>query len=100
MYICQHPGMNFQQVDFFVLEAIFISSNVLGSIFQIASLPVVILAPLGAVSLLWNALFARMILGDLFSKHMPGGPLFIVLGAIFLVVYAIHPDPPHSLLAL
>ncbi|SRR5258708_2714736 len=97
MYICQHPGMNFQQVDFFVLEAIFISSNVLGSIFQIASLPVVILAPLGAVSLLWNALFARMILGDLFSKYMAGGTLFIVLGAILIGVYGIVPEPTHSL---
>lgn len=45
--------------------AIFISSNILGSFFQIASLPVVILAPLGAVSLLWNAFFARFLASSL-----------------------------------
>ncbi|KAG8858436.1 hypothetical protein FRB96_005321 [Tulasnella sp. 330] len=76
---------------------IFISSNILGSIFQIASLPVVILAPLGAVSLLWNALFARLILGDLFSKFMIIGTLFIVAGAVLIARFGIVPEPTHSL---
>jgi drug/metabolite transporter (DMT)-like permease len=49
---------------------IFFASNILGSLVQIASLPVVILAPLGAVSLLWNAFFARLLLGDSFSAWM------------------------------
>ncbi|KAG8904690.1 hypothetical protein FRB99_001331 [Tulasnella sp. 403] len=76
---------------------IFISSNILGSIFQIASLPVVILAPLGAVSLLWNALFARFILGDLFSKFMVLGTLLIVAGAVLIARFGIVPEPTHSL---
>ncbi|KAG9000069.1 hypothetical protein FRB94_005648 [Tulasnella sp. JGI-2019a] len=76
---------------------IFISSNILGSIFQIASLPVVILAPLGAVSLLWNALFARLILGDLFSKFMILGTLLIVAGAVLIARFGIVPEPTHSL---
>ncbi|CAE6494284.1 unnamed protein product [Rhizoctonia solani] len=76
---------------------IFISSNILGSLFQIASLPVVILAPLGAVSLLWNAFFARLILGDLFSKYMVLGTLFVATGAVLIAVFGIVPERTHSL---
>ncbi|CAE7214434.1 unnamed protein product [Rhizoctonia solani] len=76
---------------------IFISSNILGSLFQIASLPVVILAPLGAVSLLWNAFFARLILGDLFSKYMVLGTLFVATGAVLIAVFGIVPEKTHSL---
>ncbi|KAH7345066.1 hypothetical protein B0J17DRAFT_638186 [Rhizoctonia solani] len=76
---------------------IFISSNILGSLFQIASLPVVILAPLGAVSLLWNAFFARLILGDLFSKYMVLGTLFVSTGAVLIAVFGIVSETTHSL---
>lgn len=76
---------------------IFISSNILGSIFQIASLPVVILAPLGAVSLLWNAVFARLMLGDVFSHFMVIGTLFIAGGAVMIAIFGIVPEPTHSL---
>jgi magnesium transporter len=76
---------------------IFISSNVLGSLFQIASLPVVILAPLGAVSLLWNAFFARLLLGDVFSPYMIIGTLLIAGGAVLIAVFGIVPEPTHSL---
>ncbi|KAI0639420.1 hypothetical protein C8Q77DRAFT_1043895 [Trametes polyzona] len=77
--------------------AIFISSNLFGSIFQIASLPVVILAPLGAVSLLWNAFFARLLLGDVFSPWMAIGTLLIAGGAVLIAVFGIVPEPTHSL---
>ncbi|KAF4572921.1 hypothetical protein EYR36_007431 [Pleurotus pulmonarius] len=76
---------------------IFISSNILGSLVQIASLPVVILAPLGAVSLLWNAFFARMLLGDVFSPWMILGTLLIAGGAVLIAVFGIVPEPTHSL---
>ncbi|CAK5267727.1 unnamed protein product [Mycena citricolor] len=77
--------------------AIFISSNIVGSLVQIASLPVVILAPLGAVSLLWNAFFARLLLGDVFSLWMILGTLFIAGGAILIAVFGIVPEPTRSL---
>ncbi|KAI5124700.1 hypothetical protein M0805_004306 [Coniferiporia weirii] len=77
--------------------AIFISSNVLGSLFQIASLPVLILAPLGAVSLLWNAFFARLLLGDVFSLWMILGTLLIAGGAVLIAVFGIVPESTHSL---
>ncbi|KAF8213053.1 hypothetical protein K438DRAFT_1072691 [Mycena galopus ATCC 62051] len=77
--------------------AIFISSNIIGSLVQIASLPVVILAPLGAVSLLWNAFFARLLLGDVFSLWMVLGTLLIAGGAILIAVFGIVPEPTRSL---
>ncbi|KAI0361597.1 hypothetical protein OH77DRAFT_1417877 [Trametes cingulata] len=77
--------------------AIFISSNLFGSIVQIASLPVVILAPLGAVSLLWNAFFARLLLGDVFSPWMALGTILIAGGAVLIAVFGIVPEPTHSL---
>ncbi|TFK30439.1 hypothetical protein FA15DRAFT_690183 [Coprinopsis marcescibilis] len=76
---------------------IFISSNVLGSLVQIASLPVVVLAPLGAVSLLWNAFFARLILGDVFSPWMILGTILIAGGAVLIAVFGIVPEPTRSL---
>lgn len=48
----------------------FLIANIGGSIFQIGALPIVMLAPLGAVSLLYNALLARFLLDDFFSKYM------------------------------
>ncbi|CAA7265805.1 unnamed protein product [Cyclocybe aegerita] len=76
---------------------IFISSNVLGSLVQIASLPVVILAPLGAVSLLWNAFFARLLLGDVFSPWMVLGTILIAGGAILIAFFGIVPEQTRSL---
>jgi len=77
--------------------AIFILSNLTGSLIQIASLPVVILAPLGAVSLLWNAFFARLLLGDVFSPWMIIGTILIAGGAILIAVFGVVPEPTHSL---
>jgi len=77
--------------------AIFISSNVLGSLFQIASLPVLILAPLGAVSLLWNAFFARFILGDVFNLYLVLGTVLIAGGAVLIAIFGIVDEPTHSL---
>ena len=76
---------------------IFFFSNILGSLVQIASLPVVILAPLGAVSLLWNAFFARFLLGDVFSLWLVLGTLLIAIGAVLIALFGIVPEPTRSL---
>ncbi|KAF9229288.1 hypothetical protein BS17DRAFT_743186 [Gyrodon lividus] len=73
--------------------AIFLISNIFGSFIQIASLPVVILAPLGAVSLLWNALFAQL----LFRPPLFLGTALIAGGAALIAVYGIVPETPRSL---
>ncbi|EJU01949.1 hypothetical protein DACRYDRAFT_116360 [Dacryopinax primogenitus] len=77
--------------------SIFISTNFLGSVFQIASLPVVILAPLGAISLLWNALFARLLLEDPFTILMSLGTLLVSAGAVLVGIFGVLPSPTHTL---
>lgn len=73
--------------------AIFLTSNIFGSFIQIASLPVVILAPLGAVSLLWNALFAHLLL----RPRMLLGTALIAGGAALIAIYGIVPETTRSL---
>ncbi|KAI9608806.1 hypothetical protein H4Q26_004995 [Puccinia striiformis f. sp. tritici PST-130] len=58
---------------------IYFSFNILGSIFQIGTLPLIILGPLGAISLLWNAILARLLLADTFSIHLIFGTILIGL---------------------
>lgn len=52
-----------------------------GTIFQIGALPIVVLGPLGAVSLLYNAFFAKIILGDSFSINLVLGSLLSSLSS-------------------
>jgi magnesium transporter len=49
------------------------------------------------VSLLWNAFFARFILGDVFSPWMILGTLFIAGGAALIAIFGIVPEPTRSL---
>ena len=59
---------------------LYIISNVIGSIFAIGTLPIVILAPLGASTLVFNAFFAKLLLGDVFSAQSAVGRLKCVFG--------------------
>ncbi|GAA5857153.1 hypothetical protein JCM8547_009341 [Rhodosporidiobolus lusitaniae] len=77
--------------------AIFILSNVFGTLFQIGALPIVVLGPLGACSLLWNALFARVILGDEFSLHLVVGTFLIAGGAVLIGIFGVVPEVTHTL---
>lgn len=56
-----------------------------------------VLAPLGAVSLLWNALLSRLLLGDLFSPTTMIGTLLIATGATLIAVFGVVAEPNHSL---
>ncbi|KAF9175511.1 hypothetical protein BGX21_001428 [Mortierella sp. AD011] len=75
----------------------YILSNLTGTIFSIGYLPVIILAPLGAVTLVFNALFARLLLGDRFSRQSAIGTFLILLGAVMIGLFGIVPEPSHSL---
>ncbi|MCO5585512.1 hypothetical protein L7F22_039445 [Adiantum nelumboides] len=55
------------------------------------------LAPLGAVSLLYNALLARFILDDFFSKYMIIGTTLIAIGAVLIGYFGVVQEPTHSL---
>jgi hypothetical protein len=48
--------------------AAFLTANVIGSVFSIGYLPIVILAPIGAMGLVFNAIAAKIVLGDPFKK--------------------------------
>ncbi|KAM0793572.1 hypothetical protein ACM66B_001008 [Microbotryomycetes sp. NB124-2] len=75
----------------------FILANVFGTVFQIGALPIIVLGPLGAVSLLWNAFFARFILGDEFSIHLAAGIALIAGGACLIAIFGAVPEPTHTL---
>jgi drug/metabolite transporter (DMT)-like permease len=46
----------------------YLIANIIGSIFTIGYLPIVILAPIGAMGLVFNAIFAKLVLGDPFTR--------------------------------
>lgn len=48
---------------------IYTISNMIGSTCTIGYLPIIILAPVGAIGLVFNAIFAKWILGDPFTKR-------------------------------
>lgn len=50
-------------------------ANIIGSIFTIGYLPIVVLAPVGAMNLVFNAIFAKIMLGDPFTKRTAYGEL-------------------------
>jgi drug/metabolite transporter (DMT)-like permease len=49
------------------------------------------------VSLLWNAFFARLLLGDVFSAWMILGTVLIAGGAVLIAVFGTVTEPTHSL---
>ncbi|CAJ0768393.1 24682_t:CDS:2, partial [Entrophospora sp. SA101] len=75
----------------------YIISNIIGSVFSIGYLPIIILAPLGAVTLVFNAFFAKLILGDVFTKQSLIGTLFILIGAVMIALFGVVNDSTHSL---
>jgi len=57
----------------------------------------VILAPLGAVSLIYNALLARLMLGDVFGKGAVIGTGLVAAGAVLIAVFGVVEEREHSL---
>lgn len=56
----------------------YLIANIIGSIFTIGYLPIVILAPIGAMGLVFNAIFAKLVLGDPFTRKSVIGIYFIL----------------------
>ncbi|OCF32939.1 hypothetical protein I316_05276 [Kwoniella heveanensis BCC8398] len=77
--------------------AIYITSNIFSTIFQLDALPIVILAPLGAVSLIFNALLARLMLGDTFGPTWIGGTALVAVGAVLIAVFGVVEEGEHNL---
>ncbi|WVN88600.1 uncharacterized protein L203_103811 [Cryptococcus depauperatus CBS 7841] len=76
---------------------IYMVSNIFSTIFQLDTLPIVILAPLGAVSLVFNALLARIILGDRFGVNWVIGTALVAGGAVIIAIFGVVPDEKHGL---
>jgi drug/metabolite transporter (DMT)-like permease len=76
---------------------IYITSNIFSTIFQLDALPIVILAPLGAVSLIYNALLARLLLGDHFGPKTAGGTAMVAAGAVMIAVFGVVQEEEHTL---
>ncbi|KAI8097113.1 uncharacterized protein BX664DRAFT_325594 [Halteromyces radiatus] len=77
--------------------ATYLAANIIGSVFSIGYLPIVILAPIGAMGLVFNALAARIVLGDPFSKRSIAGTLLIVIGALLVGLFGVIPEPDHDI---
>lgn len=102
--------------------ATFLTANIIGSVFSIGYLPIVILAPIGAMGLVFNAIAAKIVLGDpflkktvignknippLFKGHSPPlfftnqmvtvGTFLIVVGALLVGLFGVIPEPDHDI---
>ncbi|GBC07519.1 hypothetical protein RclHR1_07500004 [Rhizophagus clarus] len=75
----------------------YIISNIVGSVVSIGYLPIIILAPLGAITLVFNAIFAKLLLGDIFNKQTIIGTIFILIGAVMIALFGVVNEPKHSL---
>ncbi|KAI8997038.1 hypothetical protein BDB01DRAFT_769613 [Pilobolus umbonatus] len=76
---------------------VFLIANITGSIFSIGYLPIVILAPIGAIGLAFNAVAAKLVLNDPFSRKTVIGTFFIVVGALFVGLFGVIREPDHDI---
>jgi magnesium transporter len=76
---------------------IFLASNILGSAIQITTLPLVILAPLHASGLIFNAVFASLILHEGFTHLSFIGTILVSVGAGLIAGFGALEEPSHNL---
>ena len=76
---------------------IFLVSNILGSTVQITTLPLVILAPLQASGLIFNAILAGLILHEGFTRLSLVGTVLVSLGAGLIAGFGALDEPSHNL---
>lgn len=86
---------NMWLVGFFL----FIVANVLGSVVQLTTLPLIILSPLQSIGLIFNSVFSCLLLpGEHFTVKLALGTIVIAVGA-FIIAYtgnASTPPPPQK----
>jgi magnesium transporter len=76
---------------------IFLVSNILGSTVQITTLPLVILAPLQASGLIFNAILAGVILHEGFTRLSLVGTVLVCVGAGLIAGFGALEEPSHNL---
>ena len=77
--------------------AIFLTSNILGSTVQITTLPLVILAPLQASGLIFNAALASLMLAEAFTRLSFVGTVLVSVGAGLIAGFGALEEPSHNL---
>lgn len=76
---------------------LFIVTNVLGSLIQITTLPLIILSPLQSIGLIFNSFFGCLFLGEHFTHKLVVGTTVIALGAFMIAYHGnVPPLPPQD----
>lgn len=79
---------------------LFLLSNVVGSTVQITTLPLVILAPLQAVGLVFNSVCSSIMLAEPFTTIALVGTVLVASGALLIAYWGVVPEPHHNLAEL
>ncbi|KAK9479511.1 magnesium transporter NIPA-domain-containing protein [Lipomyces japonicus] len=93
----QRPRPPYKRKRWLIGMGLFLAANIFGSGFQITALPLVILAPLQASSLVFNSICATIFLAEPFTRYSLLGTIFVAAGAILIAAFGALPEPNHSL---
>ncbi|KAJ5919331.1 Magnesium transporter NIPA [Penicillium verhagenii] len=75
----------------------FVISNIVGSTIQITTLPLPVLSTLQASGLVFNTIFATLILGEPFTRYSFAGTGLVCIGAILIATFGAIGEPAHTL---
>ncbi|KAL2830198.1 hypothetical protein BDW59DRAFT_22131 [Aspergillus cavernicola] len=75
----------------------FVVSNIVGSTIQITTLPLPVLSTLQASGLVFNTIFATLILGESFTRYSLIGTVLVCGGAVLIAVFGAIGEPAHTL---
>ncbi|KAL5363264.1 hypothetical protein BJX96DRAFT_177917 [Aspergillus floccosus] len=77
--------------------SMFVISNIVGSTIQITTLPLPVLSTLQASGLVFNTIFATLILGEPFTRYSLIGTVLVCIGAVLIAVFGAIGEPAHTL---
>ncbi|KAL5341508.1 hypothetical protein BJX70DRAFT_53566 [Aspergillus crustosus] len=75
----------------------FVVANIVGSTIQITTLPLPVLSTLQASGLVFNTIFATLILGEAFTRYSLIGTLLVCGGAVLIAIFGAIGEPAHTL---
>ncbi|KDE75280.1 hypothetical protein AO1008_11572 [Aspergillus oryzae 100-8] len=75
----------------------FVISNIVGSTIQITTLPLPVLSTLQASGLVFNTVFATLILGEAFTRYSLIGTILVCIGALLIATFGAIGEPAHTL---
>lgn len=75
----------------------FVISNIVGSTIQITTLPLPVLSALQASGLVFNTIFATLILGEPFTRYSLAGTVLVCIGALLIATFGAIGEPAHTL---